>query len=88
MSLRPDEQELLAGLAEYTRASDPAFVAGLSNGVALAPVEYRRRHLARFGAALAAAGAALALTVLAIGGIAHAPASMFRETTTSITVRR
>lgn len=88
MSLRPEELELLEGLAEHTRAGDPAFVAGLSNGVALAPVEYRRRDLARLGAALAAAGATLMLGLLVVGGIAHLPVSLFAETTTSISARR
>ncbi len=88
MSLRPEELELLESLAEHTRAGDPAFAAGLSNGVALAPVEYRRRHLVRLGSALAAAGATLALALLVVGGIAHAPASLFTETSVGITVRR
>lgn len=67
MSLRPEERELLEGLAERTRAADPVFVAGLSNGVALAPVEYRRRDRARLGSALAAAGLALTLVLLVVG---------------------
>ncbi|WP_155370772.1 DUF3040 domain-containing protein [Catellatospora vulcania] len=67
MSLRPEDRELLEGLAEYTRAGDPVFVAGLSNGVAFAPVEYRRRDRAQLGSALAAAGLALAFMVLVVG---------------------
>ncbi|GAA2359021.1 hypothetical protein Cme02nite_35350 [Catellatospora methionotrophica] len=83
MSLRPEEQELLEGLAAYTRVSDPAFVAGLANGVALPPVEYRRLHRARLASALAAAGSALAGLVLAVGWLAGALA----ETSTAVAVR-
>ncbi|WP_186315879.1 DUF3040 domain-containing protein [Catellatospora sichuanensis] len=87
MSLRSEEQELLEGLAEYTRASDPVFVAGMSNGVAFAPVEYRRQHLVRFGLAMTAAAVGLLIVMLAVGTFGAGLVGLFVETSSGIAVR-
>lgn len=88
MSLRPEEQALLDGLAEQTRAGDPAFVVGLSTGVVCPPVEYRRRSAARLGFALAAAGVLLAIVLLLVGWLGGGLVALFAAVGAGTAARR
>ncbi|WP_186315893.1 DUF3040 domain-containing protein [Catellatospora sichuanensis] len=88
MSLRPEEQALLEGLAEQTRAGDPVFVAGLSIGVACPPVEYRRRTAARVGFALAAAAVVLATVLLLAGWLGGGLVALFAAVGAGTAARR
>ncbi|GIF97184.1 hypothetical protein Cci01nite_22780 [Catellatospora citrea] len=88
VSLRPEERALLEGLAEQTRAGDPAFVLGLSTGVVCPPVEYRRRSAARLGFALAAAATVLAIALLLVGWLGGGLVALFAATGAGIAARR
>jgi hypothetical protein len=88
MSLRPEEQACLDGLAEQTRAGDPVFVQGLSTGVVCPPVEYRRRSAARLGFALAAAAVLLAIFLLLVGWIGGGLIALFAAAGAGTAARR
>lgn len=88
MALLPEEQALLEGLAERTRAGDPVFVLGLSTGVVCPPVEYRRRTAARLGFSLAAAAVLLAIFLLLVGWIGGGLVALFAAAGAGAAARR
>ncbi|GAA2399719.1 hypothetical protein Cme02nite_08670 [Catellatospora methionotrophica] len=88
MSLHPEEKARLDGLAEFTRASDPVFAVGLSNGVACPPVEYRRRTAVRVGYGLAVAAVGLAIFLLLVGWLGGGLVALFAAAGAGTAARR